>query len=80
MKANPPQPPFKKGGDYLGFLADVFHRLLLKKSGAFSPPFLKGGGGDLLFIAHPNAQQKTAPASATTTVFSLNQSVLDALG
>jgi hypothetical protein len=45
----------------LGFLADVFHRLLLKKSGAFSPPFLKGGGGDLLFIAPPNARQKTAP-------------------
>jgi hypothetical protein len=37
----------------------VFHRLLLKKSGAFSPPFLKGGGGDLLFIAPPNAHKKT---------------------
>jgi hypothetical protein len=40
----------------------VFHRLLLKKSGAFSPPFLKGGRGDLLFIAPPNARQKTTPA------------------
>ncbi len=40
MKANPPQPPLQKGrGAYLGFLADVFHRLLLKKSGVFSPPF-----------------------------------------
>jgi hypothetical protein len=49
MKANPPQPPFKKGGAYFRFLVGMFHRLLLKKSGAFSPPFLKVGGGDLLF-------------------------------
>jgi len=36
---SPPRPPSKRGGAYLGFLADVFYRLLLKKSVLFLPPF-----------------------------------------
>ena len=34
-----PQPPFKKGGAYLGFLVGMFHRLLLKNQVLFLPPF-----------------------------------------
>ena len=58
-----PPTPLQKGGAYLGFLVDVCHRLPLKNQVFFSPPpFLKGGGGDLLFITPPNAHKKTAPA------------------
>jgi hypothetical protein len=60
MKANPP--PLQKGGSVFGISSGHVSSFTVKKSGAFSPPFLKGGGGDFLFITPLNAQQKTAPA------------------
>ena len=45
--------PLQKGGAYLGFLADVCHRLPLKNQVLFLTPFLKGGWGGFAFHRTP---------------------------
>ena len=58
-----PPTPLQKGGSVFGISSGRVSSFTVKKSGVFfSPPFLKGGGGDLLFITHPNAHKKTTPA------------------
>ena len=58
-----PPTPLQKGGSVFGISSGRVSSFTVKKSGVFfSPPFLKGGGGDLLFITPPNAHKKTAPA------------------
>ena len=58
---SPPPTPLQKGGAYLGFLVDVCHRLLLKKSGAFSHPFFEGGLGGICFSSHHQTPIKKPP-------------------
>ena len=65
MKANPPQPPFKKGGAYLGFLVDVCHRLPLKNQVFFSPPLFEGGRGGFAFHHTTKRPQKNRPCVST---------------
>ena len=62
----------------MGFLADVFHRLLLKKSGAFSPPFLKGGGGGFAFY-HDMGNKKSTSALAERDALAAENEKLKAL-
>ena len=57
-----PPTPLQKGGSVFGISSGRVSSFTVKKSGVFfSPPFLKGGGGDLLFITHPNAHKKNRP-------------------
>jgi hypothetical protein len=66
-----PPTPLQKGGSVFGISSGHVSSFTVKKSGAFSPPFLKGGaGGDLLFITPPNAHKKTAPALPQGRFFS----------
>jgi hypothetical protein len=44
-----PPTPLQKGGSVFGISSGHVSSFTVKKSGAFSPPFLKGGWGDLLF-------------------------------
>jgi hypothetical protein len=51
-----PPTPLQKGGSVFGISSGRVSSFTVKKSGAFSPPFLKGGGGDFLFITPLNTQ------------------------
>jgi hypothetical protein len=57
MKANPPPTPLQKGGSLFGISSGRVSSFTVKKSGAFSPPFLKGGWGGIFFLPR-HGQQK----------------------
>ena len=50
-------PPLQKGGSVFGISSGHVSSFTVKKSGAFSPPFLKGGGGGICFLPR-HGQQK----------------------
>jgi hypothetical protein len=57
---SPPQPPLQKGGSLFGISSGRVSSFTVKKSGAFSPPFLKGGGG-ICFSSHTQTPTKKPP-------------------
>ena len=78
MKANSPQPPFKKGGAYFRFLVGMFHRLLLKNQVLFRPPLFEGGRGGFAFY-HDMGNKKSTSALAERDALAAENEKLKAL-
>jgi hypothetical protein len=57
-----PPTPLQKGGSVFGISSGHVSSFTVKKSGAFSPPFLKGGGGGFAFHHTTQRPIKNAPA------------------
>jgi hypothetical protein len=73
MKANPPQPPSKRGGSVFGISSGHVSSFTVKKSGAFFSPFLKGVGGDLLFTTTWATKKSTSAFTERDTLAAENE-------
>ena len=68
--------PLQKGGSLFGISSGRVSSFTVKKIRCFfSPLFWRGVGGDLLFIAHPNAHKKPPPVFTRAVHFSTDVAV-----
>jgi hypothetical protein len=61
MKANPPQPPFKKGGGLFGISSGRVSSFTVKKVRCFFSPLFEGGRGGFAFHRTPKRPTKNRP-------------------
>jgi hypothetical protein len=68
-----PPTPLQKGGSVFGISSGHVSSFTVKKSGAFSPPFLKGGAGGICFSSHHPTPNKKPPLRCHKDGFLVHQ-------